>query len=275
MLFSSAPPKTRTPPPPPFFQEAELTNGRWAMAAVAGILFTDLFGLGDWWTAGAKPTPLPLSTLVGIQTAVFAFLEAKRYEAFKKNGPGLSGAAGIAPFDPMGMDSPEMRVKEIKNARLAMLAFLGFASVAAVRGLVSVEKEGGKGRGGGGGAQQSRCCDRSRLTHDPFPHLSPPIFRGPSRPCACTWRTPTRTTSTPPPSPSSSPPRSSRCRLRPWSSRPARRSTPRRTSSTPRSRSEQREGEGRASFFERGERVTEKIKNQTKKKHHRFHTPLE
>ena len=61
------------------------------MAAVAGILFTDLFGLGDWWTAGAKPTGLPLSTLVGVEVAVFAFLEAKRYEAFKKNGPGLSG----------------------------------------------------------------------------------------------------------------------------------------------------------------------------------------
>ena len=123
----------------PWMQEAELTNGRWAMAAVAGILFTDLFGLGDWWTAGAKPTPFPLSTLVGVEVAVFAFLEAKRYEAFKKNGPGLSGAAGIAPFDPMGMDSPEMRIKEVKNARLAMLAFLGFASVAAVRGVGPIE----------------------------------------------------------------------------------------------------------------------------------------
>jgi hypothetical protein len=32
-----------------WFAEAEKTNGRWAMAAVAGILFTDLVGLPKWW----------------------------------------------------------------------------------------------------------------------------------------------------------------------------------------------------------------------------------
>ena len=117
--------------------EGELTNGRWAMAAVAGILFTDLFGLGDWWTAGAKPTSIPIPTLLAIQVAVFAFLEAKRFESWKKTGYG--GFAGIAPFDPLGMDSPEMREKEIRNGRLAMLAFLGFSSVAAVRGLGPIE----------------------------------------------------------------------------------------------------------------------------------------
>lgn len=37
-----------------WFREAELTNGRWAMAAVAGILFTDLVGLTPFWEAGAK-----------------------------------------------------------------------------------------------------------------------------------------------------------------------------------------------------------------------------
>jgi hypothetical protein len=29
-------------------------NGRWAMAAVAGILFTELVGLPNWWEAGAQ-----------------------------------------------------------------------------------------------------------------------------------------------------------------------------------------------------------------------------
>ena len=37
-----------------WFKEAELTNGRWAMAAVAGILFTDAVGLPKFWLAGAE-----------------------------------------------------------------------------------------------------------------------------------------------------------------------------------------------------------------------------
>lgn len=35
------------------YAEAEKTNGRWAMAACAGILFTDAVGLPNWVTAGA------------------------------------------------------------------------------------------------------------------------------------------------------------------------------------------------------------------------------
>lgn len=37
-----------------WFREAELTNGRWAMAAVVGILFTEAVGLPNWWEAGAQ-----------------------------------------------------------------------------------------------------------------------------------------------------------------------------------------------------------------------------
>jgi len=33
----------------PYLQEAELMNGRWAMYATAGILFTDAVGLPKWW----------------------------------------------------------------------------------------------------------------------------------------------------------------------------------------------------------------------------------
>ena len=43
-----------------WFAEAELTNGRWAMAAVAGILFTDLLGLPKFWLAGAEVIQLKI-----------------------------------------------------------------------------------------------------------------------------------------------------------------------------------------------------------------------
>lgn len=120
-----------------WFVEGELTNGRWAMAAVAGILFTDLVGLPKFWLAGAESYALDTKTLAIIEAVVFAFVEAKRYESFKKTGEG--GALGIAPFDPMGMRTEETRVKEVKNARLAMLAFVGFCSQAAVRGLGPID----------------------------------------------------------------------------------------------------------------------------------------
>ena len=37
-----------------WYREGELYNGRWAMAAVAGILFTDALGLPKFWEAGAE-----------------------------------------------------------------------------------------------------------------------------------------------------------------------------------------------------------------------------
>uniref|UniRef100_A0AC62AEM4 Lhca2 n=1 Tax=Dunaliella tertiolecta TaxID=3047 RepID=A0AC62AEM4_DUNTE len=120
-----------------WFREAELTNGRWAMAAVVGILFTDLVGLPKWWEAGAQTYPIDNQTLAIIEIAVFAFLEAKRYEGYKKTGG--TGFAFFFPFDPMGMRSPEKELKELKNGRLAMLAFLGFASTAAVNGQGPIE----------------------------------------------------------------------------------------------------------------------------------------
>lgn len=51
-----------------WYAEAEKTNGRWAMAAVAGILFTELLGKGKWfevrgWGGGGA---VPLSVNVGV-----------------------------------------------------------------------------------------------------------------------------------------------------------------------------------------------------------------
>ena len=38
------------------YAEAEKTNGRWAMAAVAGILFTDAMGLPRWFDEAQQAT---------------------------------------------------------------------------------------------------------------------------------------------------------------------------------------------------------------------------
>jgi hypothetical protein len=126
----------------PYYQEAELMNGRWAMMAVAGIIFTDAVGKGPWWTAGAEPTPIPFNTLVAIEVAVMAVLESKRIRGWKETGK--SGFLSSFPFDPMGMvkDSAaekEKKIKEVKNGRLAMVAFVGMCSQAAVTGMGPVE----------------------------------------------------------------------------------------------------------------------------------------
>jgi hypothetical protein len=116
-----------------YFTQGELTNARWAMSAVAGILFTDAIGQGNWWEAGAKPYWLDTQTQLAVGVPVMAVLEAMRVKGWERTGE--SGAFGMHPFDPLNMLSDEMRVKEVKNGRLAMLAFLGFSSQAAVQGM--------------------------------------------------------------------------------------------------------------------------------------------
>lgn len=122
-----------------WFREAELTNGRWAMAAVAGILFTELIGVGQpWWTQPLQARyPLPLQVGLPVSIAIFAFLEGARYRNWLSQGEG--GLLGSAPFDPMGMRSTNTQEKEVKNGRLAMIAFIGFCSQAAVQGMGPIE----------------------------------------------------------------------------------------------------------------------------------------
>jgi hypothetical protein len=119
----------------PWFQEAELMNGRWAMAAVAGILFTELVGVGQpWWEQGAQARlPLPLNVLIAIEVVVFALIEGRRFQGWQKTGE--TGFIASFPFDPLNMRSDDTRTKEVKNGRLAMVAFIGFCSQAAVQGL--------------------------------------------------------------------------------------------------------------------------------------------
>ena len=102
------------------------------MAAVAGILATDLLGLGDWWTAGAKEYAIDTKTQLLVGIPLFIVLESLRAQGFEKTGD-------YKFQDPAGMDSPETRLKELKNARLAMIAFLGFSSQAAVQGMGPIE----------------------------------------------------------------------------------------------------------------------------------------
>jgi hypothetical protein len=56
------------------------------MAAVVGILFTDLVGLPKFWTVLDLDYALDKQTLAIITAVVFAFVEAKRYDSYRKTG---------------------------------------------------------------------------------------------------------------------------------------------------------------------------------------------
>ena len=53
------------------YAEAEKTNGRWAMMAVAGILGQEILGVTpEWWNAGAKDYGVPMAPLTAMEFLV-------------------------------------------------------------------------------------------------------------------------------------------------------------------------------------------------------------
>ncbi|KAF3772941.1 Photosystem I chlorophyll a/b-binding protein 5 [Nymphaea thermarum] len=143
-----------------WYVQAELVHARFAMAGVAGILFTDLLrltGVSDlpvWYEAGAVKFDFASTrTLFIVQLILMGFVETKRYMDFISPGSqakegsffGLEAAfEGLAPgypggplLNPLGLakdidDAHELKLKEIKNGRLAMVAMLGIFVQASV-----------------------------------------------------------------------------------------------------------------------------------------------
>ena len=70
------------------------------MAAVAGILFTDVLGKPKWFEAGAQEYWMDNNALLAIEFLVLGFLELKRFQGWKETG--TSGFLNAFPFDPAG-----------------------------------------------------------------------------------------------------------------------------------------------------------------------------
>ena len=115
-----------------YYREAELMNGRWAMVACAGILFTEATGLPDFVSAATIDYGISTNTLIVTEVIVMGIFEYYRIKNYEKTGE--CSLLLNAPFDPLKLKTEETKLKELKNGRLAMLGFLGFCSQYAVRG---------------------------------------------------------------------------------------------------------------------------------------------
>ncbi|KAK6939596.1 Chlorophyll A-B binding protein [Dillenia turbinata] len=143
-----------------WYVQAELVHARFAMAGIAGILFTDLLrvtginNLPVWYEAGAvKYQFANTETLFIVQLFLMGFAETKRYMDFTCPGSqakegsffGLEAALeGLEPgypggplLNPLGLakdikNAHDWKLKEIKNGRLAMMAMLGIFVQASV-----------------------------------------------------------------------------------------------------------------------------------------------
>ncbi|KAJ6878496.1 hypothetical protein NC652_032349 [Populus alba x Populus x berolinensis] len=143
-----------------WYVQAELVHARFAMAGVAGILFTDLLrvtgirNLPVWYEAGAVKFEFASTrTLIVVQLLLMGFAETKRYMDFVSPGSqakegsffGLESALeGLEPgypggplLNPLGLardmeNAHVWKLKEIKNGRLAMVAMVGIFVQAAV-----------------------------------------------------------------------------------------------------------------------------------------------
>lgn len=140
-----------------WYVQAELVHGRTAMTGVAGIIIpgaltkVGVLNVPEWYDAGKvaiENSFAPFGALLAVQLFLCGFVEAKRWQDFRKPGsqaePGSflgfeSSFKGVengypgGPFDFMGLSKDpvayaDYKAKELRNGRLAMVAFLGFAA---------------------------------------------------------------------------------------------------------------------------------------------------